>query len=299
MALQEELTGTEGRIAYARQFYNDTVYRYNTKVQSFPQSVIANMFKFRRSSTSRPTTSRAARPRCDSDPTCTTRSPPTSAVAACSCTASSSWRWSPLFSYLLRGGSSASSSPWSCAAIASFTAYWKSDAVALRVSRARPASVEDYARYHNLVEGLCIASGLPKPRLYVIEDPAPAFATGRNRLLAVAVTTGLLEMNRMELEGVLARAVAHPQLRHSRLDAGRDDGGRGGRARRPRHPLPVVGDGPQPLPSSTANGGSGGPQGDPVGVRVRAAGAGPVHGPGDAAGGEPPARTLADVSGSR
>ena len=47
MALQEELTGTEGRIAYARQFYNDTVYRYNTKVQSFPQSVIANMFKFR------------------------------------------------------------------------------------------------------------------------------------------------------------------------------------------------------------------------------------------------------------
>ena len=35
MALQEELTGTEGRIAYARQFYNDTVYRYNTKVQSF------------------------------------------------------------------------------------------------------------------------------------------------------------------------------------------------------------------------------------------------------------------------
>jgi LemA protein len=47
LALQEELTGTEGRIAYARQFYNDTVYRYNTKVQSFPQSVIANMFKFR------------------------------------------------------------------------------------------------------------------------------------------------------------------------------------------------------------------------------------------------------------
>jgi LemA protein len=47
LALQEELTGTEGRIAYARQFYNDMVYRYNTKVQSFPTSVIANMFGFR------------------------------------------------------------------------------------------------------------------------------------------------------------------------------------------------------------------------------------------------------------
>jgi LemA protein len=45
--LQEELTGTEGRIAYARQFYNDTVYRYNTKIQSFPQNILANMFRFR------------------------------------------------------------------------------------------------------------------------------------------------------------------------------------------------------------------------------------------------------------
>lgn len=44
--LQEELTGTEGRIAYARQFYNDTVYRYNTKIQSFPANVLANTFRF-------------------------------------------------------------------------------------------------------------------------------------------------------------------------------------------------------------------------------------------------------------
>jgi LemA protein len=44
--LQEELTGTEGRIAYARQFYNDTVYRYNTKIQSVPANVIANQFDF-------------------------------------------------------------------------------------------------------------------------------------------------------------------------------------------------------------------------------------------------------------
>jgi LemA protein len=44
--LQEELTGTEGRIAYSRQFYNDTVQRYNTKIQTFPTVVLAGMFHF-------------------------------------------------------------------------------------------------------------------------------------------------------------------------------------------------------------------------------------------------------------
>ncbi len=46
LALQEELTGTEGRIAYARQFYNDTVVRYNTKIQSFPANLLAGRFHF-------------------------------------------------------------------------------------------------------------------------------------------------------------------------------------------------------------------------------------------------------------
>jgi len=90
--------------------------------------------------------------------------------------------------------------------------YWKSDKIALRVSRARPADPETYKRLHNLVEGLCIASGLPKPAVYVIDDPAPnAFATGRNpRHAAIAVTTGLLEqMNRVELEGVIAHELSH------------------------------------------------------------------------------------------
>jgi heat shock protein HtpX len=90
--------------------------------------------------------------------------------------------------------------------------YWKSDAVALAVSRAKPADPTQYARLHNLVEGLCIASGLPKPRVYVVDDPAPnAFATGRNpKHAAIAVTTGLLErMNRVELEGVLAHELSH------------------------------------------------------------------------------------------
>jgi len=91
-------------------------------------------------------------------------------------------------------------------------AYWKSDSVALAMSHAKPADPSAYARLHNLVEGLCIAAGLPKPRIYVIDDVAPnAFATGRNpRHAAVAVTTGLLDkMNRVELEGVLAHELSH------------------------------------------------------------------------------------------
>ena len=97
-------------------------------------------------------------------------------------------------------------------AVMAFASYWKADKIALAVSRARPADPQEYRRLHNLVEGLCIASGLPKPGVYVIDDPAPnAFATGRNpRHAAIAVTTGLLEkMNRVELEGVVAHELSH------------------------------------------------------------------------------------------
>jgi heat shock protein HtpX len=90
--------------------------------------------------------------------------------------------------------------------------YYNSDKIAIAASRAQPADETEYRRYHNLVEGLCIAAGLPKPRLYVVDDPAPnAFATGRNpKHAALAVTTGLLEvMNRVELEGVIAHELSH------------------------------------------------------------------------------------------
>ena len=97
------------------------------------------------------------------------------------------------------------------AAIA-FGSYWKADAIALRVSRAHPADPQQYQRLHNLVEGLCIAGGLPKPGVYIVDDPAPnAFATGRNPdHAAIAVTTGLLDkLNRVELEGVVAHELSH------------------------------------------------------------------------------------------
>ena len=93
-----------------------------------------------------------------------------------------------------------------------FASYWKADKIALRVSRAVPADPAQYARLHNLVDGLCIAGGLPKPGVYIINDPAPnAFATGRNpNHAAIAVTTGLLEkLNRVELEGVVAHELSH------------------------------------------------------------------------------------------
>src|SRR3954471_3662317 len=90
--------------------------------------------------------------------------------------------------------------------------YWKADLIALRGRRAEPADPDQYRRLHNLVEGLCIASGLPKPGVYIVDDPAPnAFATGRDpKHAAIVVTTGLLEkMSRIELEGVLAHELSH------------------------------------------------------------------------------------------
>ena len=114
--------------------------------------------------------------------------------------------------YLIGGGPTASVIALVIAAVMAFTSYWKSDSIALKVSRAVPADPTTYQRLHNLVEGLCIAGGLPKPQVYVINDPAPnAFATGRNpQHAAIAVTTGLLEkMNRVELEGVIAHELSH------------------------------------------------------------------------------------------
>jgi heat shock protein HtpX len=93
-----------------------------------------------------------------------------------------------------------------------WTSYYHSDKLALAMSRAEPADHLTYARLHNIVEGLAIAAGIPKPRVYVVSDPAPnAFATGRNpEHAAVAVTTGLIEkMNRVELEGVIAHELGH------------------------------------------------------------------------------------------
>jgi heat shock protein HtpX len=98
----------------------------------------------------------------------------------------------------------------------SFVSYRYGDRIVLRASKARPATPEQHARLHNIVDGLCIAAGIPKPAVYVIPEQAPnAFATGRNpEHASIAVTEGLLEqLNRVELEGVIAHELSHVKNR--------------------------------------------------------------------------------------
>jgi len=90
--------------------------------------------------------------------------------------------------------------------------YWYSDKIVLSMSRARLVDRDREPYIVNTVEGLAIAAGLPVPKAYVIDDPAPnAFATGRNpEHAAIAVTTGLVEkLDRLELEGVIAHELSH------------------------------------------------------------------------------------------
>lgn len=90
--------------------------------------------------------------------------------------------------------------------------YWNSDKIALKMSGAVPADPAQYAELHRIVENLAITAGLPKPRVFIINDESPnAFATGRNKEhAAVAVTTGLLHvLDKNELEGVMAHELSH------------------------------------------------------------------------------------------
>jgi len=98
------------------------------------------------------------------------------------------------------------------AAFSSLMSYYYGDRLVLAMSRARPAQRPEDAEIINAVEGLCIAAGMPAPKVYVIDDTAPnAFATGRDPAHAsMAVTTGLVQkMDRSELEGVIAHELSH------------------------------------------------------------------------------------------
>ena len=98
------------------------------------------------------------------------------------------------------------------ATVLSVSSYLYGDRLVLASSRAREVTAQDEPRLHNLVEGLAIAAGIPKPRIYVVPEQAPnAFATGRDpEHASIAVTQGLLAtMNRVELEGVIGHELAH------------------------------------------------------------------------------------------
>jgi heat shock protein HtpX len=82
----------------------------------------------------------------------------------------------------------------------------------LAASGARPAEPNQYAQLHHIVDALAVGEGIPKPEVYVIDDPSPnAFATGTSpQHAAITATTGLLAiMNREELEGVIAHEMSH------------------------------------------------------------------------------------------
>lgn len=90
--------------------------------------------------------------------------------------------------------------------------YWNSDKVVIKMSGGVPADPAQYPELHRVVENLAITAGLPKPKIYIINDPAPnAFATGRNKEhAAIAVTSGLLAMmDENELQGVIAHELSH------------------------------------------------------------------------------------------
>lgn len=94
----------------------------------------------------------------------------------------------------------------------SFGSYYYSDKIVLKISGAKPADRKRDFKFFTVAENLSIAAGLPKPKLYVIEDSAPnAFATGRDPEHAVVcATTGLIvKLNRTELEGVIAHELSH------------------------------------------------------------------------------------------
>ena len=91
-------------------------------------------------------------------------------------------------------------------------AYFGGDKLVLKITGAKPAEKPKYAHLINTVEGLAIAAGIPKPKVYVIQNPdLNAFATGRDpKHSSVAFTTGLIEkLNRTELEGVIAHELSH------------------------------------------------------------------------------------------
>jgi heat shock protein HtpX len=98
------------------------------------------------------------------------------------------------------------------ALVLSLVSFFSGDRIVLASTRAKEVTQQEQPRLHNIVEGLSIAAGIPKPRVYLVPEQAPnAFATGRNpEHSSIAVTEGLLAtMNRVELEGVIGHELSH------------------------------------------------------------------------------------------
>jgi len=104
--------------------------------------------------------------------------------------------------------------------ISSFVSFYNSDKIVLKISKAKEVPFQANTYLHNLVDNLCIATGLPKPKIYMIDDTAMnAFATGRDPEHGVlCFTSGIVDkLEKSELEGVIAHELSHIQNYDIRL----------------------------------------------------------------------------------
>jgi heat shock protein HtpX len=226
LALQEELTSTENKVGFARTFYNDQVRAYNTKIQSIPDNIVAGMFNFREGTFFE----------LESPPNAPSPKSSSDRLRTVTPHVGSDRRQSPPFILANhrdgRPAHRARRGPRGPARPAHRPPHWgrrrphglgglfvtalaAGDRILLRSVGAREIAKADAPRLWNVVEEMCIASGLrTMPRVYIIENDAPnAFAAGRKPDLAsIAVTSGLLRrLSRDELQGVIAHEIAHIQ----------------------------------------------------------------------------------------
>lgn len=116
------------------------------------------------------------------------------------------------FGYGETGGLSLTGFALIMAGLMNFVSYYWSDKIVLGISGAKPIEKKNNPEVYRLVENLCIAAGLPLPKIYILEDSAPnAFATGRDpKHAAICFTSGILDrLNKQELEGVTAHELSH------------------------------------------------------------------------------------------
>lgn len=115
------------------------------------------------------------------------------------------------FGYLL-GGYSGVTIAFGIAVVFNFFSYWYSDKIVLKIYHGKEVNSKQHPGLHKIIDELCMKSGLPKPKIYLIPDKnANAFATGRNKNHAVvAFSLGIIELlNEEELKGVAAHELAH------------------------------------------------------------------------------------------
>ena len=262
LMLQEELSGTETKIAFARQFYNDSVMT-STTARSSPEHhrqhvrlqgpASSSRSRRRRTGTAQGPVLQTPGSRCarDTDLGICPRTP-----AMYEQISRNKWKSAALvvffiafifvltwfFEYVTGWGKGGLVLAVVVAMGMAAVGYYSSDKIVLGISRARPVTKDEFPYLYNVVEGLAIAAGVPAPKCYVIDDTAPnAFATGRE-----PETRRHLRHDRPPREAQPGRArgrhrprdVPHQELRRPAPDAGRGDG----RRRRPAQRLdaPVV-----------------------------------------------------------